>query len=202
MYIPSAFKEEREDLIFTLIQQNPFGMVVTAADGIPCVNHIPMLLAPEQRAVHFHLAAQNPQLAQLRAGQPVTLVFHGPHAYVSPTWYEQPGVPTWNFMAVHVSGVAQEVTPEELASHMHEMVTRFEGRPGLEGFEGVPAYNKMLTAIVGFTLPLDQVEAKFKLSQNRSRADQLTVAHKLLDSVDASAQATGRIMLELLGEGV
>lgn len=198
MYIPPAFREERGAQILRFIRQNPFGMLVTVEAGEPCINHIPFLLDEDAGLIYWHLAAANPQASQLWEGRAATLVFHGPHAYVSPTWYEKPGVPTWNFLAVHVSGNPRALDERELTNLMLRLSQVYEGEGGLGTFAGTTSYAGMLAAIRGIAMPLSHVQAKFKLSQNRSPGEQRQVAARLLESGRDYERETGEIMLELL----
>src|SRR5262249_16798459 len=131
MYIPAAFDESDQAKLFDFIEQNSFGLLVSQVDHKPFATHLPFLLDPScgpQGALIGHLARANPQWREAD-GQLVLAVFSGPHAYVSPSWYEAENVvPTWNYVAVHVYGtfcVLHE--PDSLATILRDFVARYEG---------------------------------------------------------------------------
>jgi len=198
MYTPSAFQETRQALLFRLMREHPFGLVITVAGGEPCISHVPFHVDAESQTVCWHLAVQNPQSTQLLAGVAVTLVFQGPHAYVSPRWYEKPGVPTWNYLAVHVSGAPEAMAADETGALVKAMTRIYEGEKGLGEFEQASSYANMQQAITGFRLRARSLQGKFKLSQNRSRLDQESVARQLLASTRPADVEVGKIMQELL----
>ncbi len=112
MYIPAAFNETDPEKLFDTIEQYSFGMLVSQADGVPLVSHLPILLdrthAPHGCLIG-HLARANPQWEQAE-GQAALAVFSGPHAYISPSWYQSENVvPTWNYVAVHAYGTFRAI---------------------------------------------------------------------------------------------
>ena len=185
MYIPAHFQETDPQRITALIQDNPFGMLVTAPAGVPFVTHLPFLFEPTV-GVHGrllgHVARANPQWQHFASGHPVLAVFHGPHAYVSPTWYASPGVPTWNFAAVHMQGIARIIEDKASFATLLEQLTQTHEAsmtsPWQPDFSG-DRHAKMLDAIVGFEIDISDIQAKFKLSQNRSSADRKGVMNEL-----------------------
>lgn len=204
MYVPAHFKVRDDAAAFALIEQNPFGLLVsTAPDGDPVASHIPFLLERD-RGPHgtlvCHLAAANGQATALD-GARVFCVFQGVHGYVSPNWYaKKPAVPTWNYMAVHAYGRA--VTTRDPAA-LHAIVDRLarvhEGPGGWRLADEPEAFTAgMLRGIVGITIEIDRLEAKSKLSQNRPAADVAGVLAALQargdDAARALAQAMSRAM--------
>jgi transcriptional regulator len=201
LYTPSHFREQREELLLRIMQEHHFGLVITAEGGEPLISHVPLHVNVANRTVSWHLAVQNPQCAALRAGARATLVFQGPHAYVSPRWYEsREAVPTWNFIAIHVhsSGAAETLSAAETAELLGLMTHQYEGEQGLRGYENTAGYTRLQEAIAGFRIPARSLQGKFKLSQNRSLVDQRAVAQQLLASSRESDREVGMIMQELL----
>jgi transcriptional regulator len=144
-----------------------------------------------------HLARPNPQAAHLAAGRPVLAIFHGPHAYVSPAWYQTvPAVPTWNYVVVHARGVP---TVMHDATRVHELldvtVRAFEAPGSAWAASGLPEQylSTMARGVVAFELPVDRLEGKFKLSQNRPPADRAGVI-AALQAGDAEARAVAALM--------
>lgn len=196
MYIPDDFKETDPERLVALLRDYPFGMLVTLRAGLPFVTHIPFLYERRQdgtQVLRGHVAKANPQWQDLAENQTALVVFQGPHAYVSPRWYQTPGVPTWNYAVVHVSGKArllQDVAA--LEKLLVELTTAYESaqpapwRPELSG----ERREKLLGMIVGFEIEIQEIQGKFKLSQNRSENDRRNVIEQLEKSPLTSAVAT------------
>jgi transcriptional regulator len=139
--------------------------------------HMPFLFDAESRVVVGHLAKANPQWLQI---QKVLVTLQGEHAYVSPSRYESAGVPTWNYQAVHIEGIAESFTDPEKLKHVVDTLTK-------QNESGFPApwepdyAASMLRGIVGIEIAITSIRCKFKLSQNRSAQDQSSVHEKLAD---------------------
>ena len=200
IYIPAAFQENDEGTLLRFVEQFPFATFVTStATGI-AVSHVPLMARRHEGALFLrgHLARANGHWRVLD-GAPSTAVFHGPHAYVSPTWYATaPAVPTWNYAVVHASGVARIRDEAAFAAEViEELTARYEGdQPGGWRPEQLPAdlHQGLLGAIVAFELRVERLEGKLKLGQNRSVADRLGVADHLEASDDTGARAVGAMM--------
>jgi transcriptional regulator len=147
----------------------------------------------ERNVLRGHLARANPQLAHLADGGEVLTIFHGPHGYVSPSVYaEQPSVPTWNYVVVHVHGRARRVDESGLRSILDDMVTLFDAT-GWSLYTGDDFLRPALDVIAGFEIELDRLEGKLKLSQNRSPEDQARVI-AWLERGDDSSRAVATLM--------
>jgi len=168
MYVPPHFVVDDPATLREFIDRHPFGLLISQQDLAPFATHLPFLLDPPGLLLG-HVARQNPQWRQL-AGQQVLCVFHGPHAYVSPTWYEaEKVVPTWNYVAVHVYGRARLIEdPDSLVALVARLTDRFERElPMPWSFDpNEPFVRKMATQIVGFMVDIDRIEGKWKLNQN------------------------------------
>lgn len=188
MYLPNQFKEADPERLAALLRDYPFGMLITMHDGLPFVSHIPFLYEQRSGAVSVllgHVAKANPQWRDLAQNETALVVFQGPHGYVSPSWYESPGVPTWNYAAVHVYGKARVIDDADVLEKLVEKFTAvFEStqpspwRPDISG----ERRTQLLGAIVGFEIEVQKMQGKFKLSQNRSAADQRSVIDHLSQS--------------------
>ncbi|QNM96022.1 FMN-binding negative transcriptional regulator [Chitinimonas koreensis] len=185
MYLPASFTETRPALLHALIDAHPLASVLRAGpDGIEA-DPLPLQFdagGGEHGRLLGHVAAGNPLAAA--EGQAVTVLFHGPDGYVSPGWY--PGkardgraVPTWNYALVQVRGRLRcRREAAWLQALLARLSERFEaGRPAPWSIDDAPAayIEKMLGAIVGIEIEVDQMVGKFKLSQNRSAEDQAGV---------------------------
>ena len=189
MYIPEQFAETDLPTLHEFMRQHSFATLVTQQDGAPFASHLPLVLdssSGTHGALLGHMARNNEQWRDFAAGTEVLVMFHGPHAYVSPAWYEPNPmvVPTWNFMAIHAYGVARVLPEEELVQTLHQLVDEnekaFSSPWGLELTQAMR--ERMLGAIVGFEIKLSRIEGKFKLSQNRSAQDRKNVIAQLEQS--------------------
>lgn len=175
MYIPAAFKEENESRLFELIERYSFGLVISQHDGQPFATHLPLLVergAGPKTSLIGHMARANPQWRQAE-GQTVLAVFSGPHAYISPTWYESENVvPTWNYAAVHVYGMFRAVADEQSAIRIvQDTLRKYESpMPSPWNFDPDSDFNRrMIKAIVAFRIEIQRIEGKLKMNQNQPR---------------------------------
>ena len=205
MYVPKHFDPADAAWCHALMARESFALLVsTGADGVPFATHLPLLLDADrgpQGTIVGHLARANPHAALLAEGRPTLAVFLGPHAYVSPGWYAtHPSVPTWNYVAVHASGRPRLVEePARVTALLARMVATYEaGRAEPWRFDSLPAdyVAAMCRAIVAFELPIDRLEGKAKLSQNRPAADLAGAIRGLEATGDPVARATAALMAE------
>lgn len=186
MYTPSHFTMADRAAIARLMHDYSFATLVTPAAPGPFISHLPLLLVPGSEphgTLVGHMARANPHWEHA-AGITSVAVFHGPHAYVSPSWYAEPSkaVPTWNYASVHAHGALEIIDdPVETRGVLDALVQRFEGQREAPWQFAMPAPQRdaLVNAIVAFRLRIRNVEAKFKLSQNRPRGDQVRVAAAL-----------------------
>jgi len=195
MFIPDVFAETDEGVLFDLIEAHPFGVLVTTHDE-PFATHLPFVLDRERRVLEAHMARANPHWRGFGAETPALVVFHGPHAYVSPTWYvsDGPAVPTWNYAAVHVTGTPRIVDdPAAVRAQQDRLVAQQEENWRIAG-QPEKYVDAMLRGIVAFELPIDRLEGKFKLSQNRPVEDRAAVRAALAAADRAEDRATAALM--------
>jgi len=198
MYTPKHFSDLDETASYAFMMAHPFGLAVTVESGVPVISHAPFLVNAASRRIRWHLAAANPHCELLAQTREATLVFLGPHAYVSPRWYTQPNVPTWNYVAVHVRGAVHALDATGTAATVADLSRQYEEIDGLGAYEETPAYRNLLNGIRGFELSVEYLVAKRKLSQNRIPADQAGVSEQLLQSPDSAAREVGELMRENL----
>jgi len=206
MYIPefNRVRDPAETLAF--VQANPFGILISASEAGPFATHIPILAREKdnQMVLHGHMAKANPHWGLLQNGQESLVIFHGPQAYISPSLYEsRESVPTWNYAAVHVYGHARVVTePEPLMEEVREIIDVFDPAYFAQWTSLSDKFRYgMLRHIVGFEMISTRIEAKFKISQNRSKADQAAVIASLAQSSDSAAAGIAKLM-EQQGLGI
>jgi len=193
MYSPPYNRvEDRRELV-DFMRANRFAMVVTATGGVPQASHLPVTVADGDAGlvIHSHMAKPNPQWQEFFEDE-VLVVFAGPHAYVSPRWYEATErVPTWNYAAVHAYGKVR-VIADQADKHASQRRLIAELDPEwLPRFDALrPAYvARMLDGIVSFEVAVTRLETRWKLSQNRGRREQELIAAELDKSDDPSLRA-------------
>ncbi|BCL76969.1 transcriptional regulator [Jeongeupia sp. HS-3] len=181
MYVPAHFRCDDVATIHDFVRAHGFATLISQVGGAPYASHIPLVLLPGDDGDRLigHVARANPHWQAWENGVPALAIFHGPHDYVSPSWYDQrPAVPTWNYAAVHATGTVRVGASLALA----ELIRQYE--PTLIGDRTTfdPAFNTTLKPhIVGIEFDVERWEAKFKLSQNRSEADRRNIADRLAD---------------------
>lgn len=204
MYVPASFGVEDGDVLAKFIGRYSFATLVSRVAGAPFATHLPFVYDQQQSLLIGHLARANSQWRDL-AAEEALVVFQGPHAYISPTYYAADfAVPTWNYAAVHVYGVPRVVEQQQrLAAIVEQLVSCYEGgraEPWRVDWQD-ERYGKMLQAIVGIEIEVTRIEGKFKLNQNRPQQDQLGVVQALRDADDFQERALAEMMAGLMGQG-
>ena len=195
MYVPKHFNENDAEKLTALIDEHAFGVLVTVSEDRPFATHLPFLYERKANVLLGHVARANPQWRHFSNGADVMVLFQGPHAYISPSWYLAPGVPTWNYAVAHVCGSAQAVDDPSRIKDIVERLTEKYERNNQPPW--VPAYDQgLLLAIVGIEIRIKEVQGKFKLGQNRSAADRAGVVSKLEATGSESDSALARLMKE------
>ena len=198
MYVPASFAVSDEKTLASFIERYDFATLTSSSSTGLVASHIPIMLrrSAGKAVLIGHVARANKQWRQFDGSAEALAIFHGPHAYVSPTWYAtSPAVPTWNYAAVHVYGKPRAREESDFtAAALLDLVARHEGaRAKPWRAEDLPAgvYEKLAKAIVAFEMPIDRIEGQFKLGQNRSRGDRLGMLQGLdaEKSPDAGALA-------------
>jgi transcriptional regulator len=206
MYMPRAFSVTDQQILHQFIDQHSFATLVSTLDGKPFASHLPLLLErtrSAQGALLGHVARANPHWRAFDGKQEALAIFQGPHAYVSPSWYSTaPAVPTWNYTAVHAYGVPQVLADEQAFSELLDRLIAYHeaGMPTPWSGE-LPAdfRARLMQGIVGFVMPIERLEGKFKLSQNRSQEDRRRVVEHLAGSADAGEKALAELSKHHLG---
>ena len=199
MYIPSAFAESDSAKLHEFMRRHSFATRITQGEVGLVASHLPFLIDAEagpKGHLLGHMARANSQWRDVRGE--VMAMFSGPHAYVSPTWYEEPGtVPTWNYVAVHAYGTFHVVEERDgLLEILRRSVLTYEN-PRSEPWafeESEPHVEKLLRAIVGFRIEITRLEGKWKLSQNQPERRRLRVIRALEAQGDEDSQAIAAMM--------
>lgn len=206
MYIPPSFAETNPAVLRDFIDGHGFATLVSQGDGEPFATHLPLLRITGddgQERLWGHFARANPH-AKLAAGQRVLAIFHGPHQYISPTWYEAANtVPTWNYIAVHAYGMLHKVADRErLREIIGRLVSQYESsqpQPWSAEFADGNLADKLLDAVVGFEIVVDRLEGKWKLNQNHDAARRERVIRVLEQAADDDSRAIAAAMRRSLG---
>ncbi|HZP88723.1 MAG TPA: FMN-binding negative transcriptional regulator [Burkholderiales bacterium] len=200
LFTPSSFVESDRTALHELIRSNSFATLISPDADDPWITHLPLLLdteGGEQGVLLGHLARANPHWQRLAQAPIVTVVFHGPHAYVSPALYRNhPSVPTWNYATVHVRGTARTFEAgAELAPLVRRMTSHYEQSREQPWAMALPEdyFQSMLRNIVGVEITITALTGKFKLSQNRSAADRSAVI-EAFEKGNATEQALATLM--------
>ncbi|MGQ0531523.1 MAG: FMN-binding negative transcriptional regulator [Caulobacteraceae bacterium] len=204
MYVPAHFATDDAHGLIQRLARRWAGVLITVGeDGAPVGTHMPILWDAERRVATGHIARANPQWKG-GAGKGL-IVLNGPEAYVTPSWYPSKAehgktVPTWNYEAVHITGHVEwfeeaarlEAVVRDLSAfHEHD-----RAQPWTVADAPRPYIEALLRGIVGVTLTAERIEAKRKLSQNKSEADFTGVARGLAASADPLAHEVAALMRE------
>ena len=193
MYNPTRYQSLDTNEAFELMDQNPFATLITVVGSNPIVSHLPLtpLKNGNQIQILGHINRANPHWKAL-SQYPSTVIFHGAHTYVTPKWYAQNGVPTWNYSVVHVTGTAELMEhPEEITECLKELTKHAERHwpSGWDFFIPEDLTGESLSkAIVGFKISVTDIQYKKKLSQNRLSADRAGVMKGLETRTDDNSR--------------
>ena len=180
MYIPAPFAETDNAVLRGLIDAYGFGILVSVDEtGAPVASHIPFVLdrgSGINGTLQAHVARANPQWRGFDGGTEILCIFEGPHAYISPRWYDPANnaVPTWNYAVVHAYGVPRIIEgADEVRAQQEALVARYENTSEPWKLESQPQkyIDGMLKGIVAFDIPIARLEGKFKLNQNHPPAN-------------------------------
>jgi transcriptional regulator len=204
MYVPEAFAERELDVLHGWMQRHAFALLVSARNGALEATHLPLWLEPGRGphgTLFGHVARANPHWRSFDGATRALAVFSGPHAYVSPRWYRKPGVPTWNYVAVHAEGVPRIVDDPEAVRALLVRLTETHDGPG--GWDAIPAdlVARLSKGIVAFELPIERLVGKRKLSQNKGGEDRAGVVAGLHASGEPEALAIAALVESLGGPG-
>jgi transcriptional regulator len=198
VYLPPYFEVHDRGWVVELIGGYPFGLLVTGDAEYPRVSHLPLVcrVVDGRLEIIGHVARGNPHAQSILAGVRATLVFQGPHAYVSASWYEEPyeSVPTWNYAAVHILGRLRELDAWRAVTLLSAKMEGAGDGAWDPQLLGAQYRATQLRGIVAFELLAERIYAKAKLSQNRTKADRLRVISNLQASADQVARECARAM--------
>jgi transcriptional regulator len=206
VYLPPHFAVEDLAWLDVLAEHDAFATLVSMHEGAPFASHLPVLCRRDGDTVRVqgHWARPNPQWKSI-TGQQVLCILHGPHTYVSPSFYPVPSsrVPTWNYATAHLYGSVRTFDDHDtlmaLATALADKYERGRAQPWSMA-DADPALQKLSAGIVGFELAVERIELKFKLNQNHSVENQQGVLASLLASDDPDARQLGEWMEALMAQ--
>lgn len=199
MYIPKQFDEPRVDVLHQLIRSRPFATLVTLSSSGLNANHIPMHLSEQPGSfgtLRGHVARANPVWSDIAKDVEVLAIFHGPNAYVTPSWYPTKAetgkvVPTWNYVVAHVYGTLRVIDDAAwLRAHL-EALTAHNEAAFVEPWRLADApsdfIEKMIGGVVGIEIDITRLSGKWKASQNQPAENQASVIEGLRASGSVEA---------------
>ena len=199
MYVPKYFEETDSRVLKGLIRQFSFALLVTARKGVPIGTHIPMYISDNHGNDRLlgHLARANSHWQDFDGKKQAMAVFQGPHSYISPNWYVSSDLPpTWNYATVHAYGRPRTIEDTVKIKNVLSQLVR-DNETDLTGNWEIQKLSKenlasQLKNIVVFEMPIERLEGKFKMSQNRKAADAQGVANSLRTTRDSNAVSVAR----------
>ncbi|MFJ5763860.1 FMN-binding negative transcriptional regulator [Lysinibacillus sp. NPDC093210] len=199
MYIPKYYKVSDVNEIEEFIQMNAFATLVTTKQGKPIATHLPLMFNKKDGDYYLtgHMAYGNPQWRTLESSEDVLVMFQGPNAYISSSWYSHENVPTWNYQAVHIYGKANILEEEELIGDLTMLLEKYEKdreKPILWDNLSPELLEKEMKGIVGFKIKIGEVQAAYKLSQNRNEVDYENIIHQLKNEETPNSKQMAQLM--------
>ncbi len=191
MYPPPHHQTDDQQKMIAVMKAYPFGMLVSAEGNTPFVTHIPIIYNESTGKLVAHIDRQNPQVQTLVNGAQVTVVFKGPDCYISPSVYNTPQLPTWNYIIVHITGTIQLVNDPEVAKQTMVAMTDFLEQPEHKFKLAMddPRMDRLINYIQAFEIDITNWEGKFKLSQDKNAEDFELAKEKLIESTKKDISA-------------
>ena len=198
MYIPEFNRIEDREISLAFMKANPFAILISTSENGPVATHLPLLVeeAGNDLVLRGHFAKANHQWSMIEEKDSL-VIFHGPHAYISPRLYEVPeSVPTWNYATVHVYGKGRVLHDDgEVKQILIDLTSRFDPSYYQQWLRFGEEYrDKMVRRIVAFEIKANRVETKFKLGQNRTKEEQDNLMRALEQSSDSTAAGVAALM--------
>ena len=203
MYIPKDFLIDDRAELLRFMRANMFAIIVSDDAGTPIATHMPVVVAREEPLTLWsHLALANSQWKTFERGGETLVIFQGPHAFISPSYYAtKQSVPTWNYAVAHVYGTPKILADDQ--SKLSVLAATFqatEPQAQLQWNEAPADYReRLLAGMVAFEIAVTRLEGKYKLSQNRARDEQVRVAEALSKDHDTLIAGVGKMMNRNLG---
>ncbi len=199
MYIPKIYENQNLEEVKQFIQENSFGILVSQQDGKSMATHIPLELSKNDDGNDVlvgHISKANPQWHNFKDKGEILAIFNGPHSYISSSWYDFEEVPTWNYIAVHVRGTIKTIEGEALYNSLKALMEKYE-RPSKNPVKIEDMSDKtmrQINGIIGFEIEITDIQAAYKLSQNRDDKNHQTIIDELEDTSNPGSKAIAEQM--------
>lgn len=198
MYIPKHFSEEDISQILSFMKEFSFATIVSMQDSMPVATHLPFVIEEREDKIILvaHFARANEQWKALEQ-QTALIIFAEPHAYISPTHYEtELNVPTWNYVAVHAYGKVEIIADKQKTIAVLEKTIRNYEAGYEQQWNQLPEKYRdgMVKGIVAFEVTVTDLQAKYKLSQNRTEIERKSIIESLKNSKSAVEHKVGELM--------
>lgn len=204
MHPNPVFRTAGRDRNLAFARDRAFGMLAVADDAAPLLSHVPFVLSEAGGHADLHLVRSNPIIRVLARPRPARIAVSGPDSYVSPDWYgAEDQVPTWNYVAVHLTGLLELRPVDELPALLDRQSARFEERlqpkpPWTTAKMTPDALDRMMRVIVPCRLRIEAVDGTWKLNQNKAEAERLRAAEAVAkDGIGHELQALAQLMREV-----
>jgi transcriptional regulator len=205
MYNLPYFTEENEALVFDFMQKNSFVNIAGYDGDYPVSTHVPVDIKKEEGKIILtgHIMKNTSHYNAFAQNENVLVIFNGPHCYVSASWYvKKPVASTWNYIDVQARGKIKFYDTERTKKIIHNLTDQYESSESEAAFDKLPTeyVDRLVKAIVGFTIEISTIENVFKLSQNHSVQTRENIIEKLMETNDEGAKAIAFEMKKRLSE--
>jgi transcriptional regulator len=206
MYKVKQYEVSDVSILREVIEKYPFATVTSVCEGKAYVNHLPITgeITPSGNLCLIgHMSRRNSQWEHIRDGSELLIAFQGPHAYINPSWYTENDVPTWNYVVVHAAGPATLIEDHAGLIRILKQLTDHMNRSHEDQWnfflpDDLKSERDITSAIIGFQMIPVELIGKFKLSQTRSKEDQIRVTESLGSRRDDSSRQLQKWMSKYL----
>ncbi|MBS1754766.1 MAG: FMN-binding negative transcriptional regulator [Ferruginibacter sp.] len=204
MYKFPYYTEENPEKVIAFMKAYPFAVIVGIGEQYPAASHIPLDVEVQQNGKIFlkgHLMKKTDHHIAFEKNENVLVIFNGPHTHVSASWYSTPAVgSTWDYMVVHAKGKIKFTDEQGTYEAVKAITNKYEGFDKSSSFDKLPKeyVDKMLKAIVGFSIEVESLENTFKLSQNRDEESKRNIIEALYKRGDENSKAIAKEILSRL----
>lgn len=200
MYVPPSFRNTNIEQVREFICKNSFGILISQINSKPWATHIPLELDKNEQGKDIlsgHISKGNPQWKNFADNTQILAIFSGSHSYISSSWYDHENVPTWNYIAVHIYGRIKIIEGEKLFNALKKLVDKYEKtseNPVSLEHMSEKFLNKEIKGIVGFEIEIEEIQAAYKLSQNRDHKNHENITKELQKRGDFNAREIAKEM--------
>jgi transcriptional regulator len=205
MYLPKHFATADGQQTRKLIQDNGFATILSFPKDQPVfINHLPVIFSSvpnEENILIGHMAKMNPQWKHFQENPQATIIINGAHTYVTPTWYKSNDVPTWNYAVAHLHGKMELMQDFDSQISVLKQLSNFYEKPNQNPWkfelpDDLKNEKLLISAIISFKFYIEKIDAKFKMSQNRSDLDRQGVIEGLATRTDEMSSLVRNMMIE------